>query len=206
MRVLLITELYPPEKGGVARSAQRIVKNLRAAGLTLDVLTCSEKAPHDSEDLAPPFEERDGGIELSVRPQRKKATTLQVLYHNIRRLHRLRSYDLIHGFFGVPSGYVGTYAARELMIPSIVSFRGNDIDQVLFDYTSKPFLADTLRWADAVSYLSLEMLKRLKIINPLGHYVYIPNSTEFLSVGRMGCQTTKVDALRKKFCPDSELL
>ena len=206
MKVLWVTELYPPAKGGVANSAKRIVNNLRSKGVTVDVITASNTGTGLSEDIAPPFCEVEGGIELTIKHQAKTHNTLQVMYHNIRRMHRLRKYDLLQGFFAVPAGYIAAYSAKTLKLPCVVSFRGNDIDQVLFDYANKPFLNDTLKWADCISYASEEMLNNLKILKPEGFFCYTPISVNADLYNCNNDQLLKSTKIKQDYCPNAERL
>jgi glycosyltransferase involved in cell wall biosynthesis len=128
------------------------------------------------------------------------------MFHNIRRLHRLRNYSIIHGFFAVDAGYVAAFAAKILNIPSIVSFRGNDIDKVVFDYAKKPFLNDTLNWATAITYLSEEMLQSLKVVKPDGDYYYTPNSVNREKYRCTDADIFKAVEMKKNFCTSGEKL
>src|SRR6266540_4949769 len=44
MRVLWVTENYPPSRGGMAQSCDRIVRGLRGAGVDLDVAHLSRRS------------------------------------------------------------------------------------------------------------------------------------------------------------------
>ena len=49
-RVLLLTAHYPPGRGGMAQSCDRIVHGLRRAGLTVDVVVFSDRAETSDTD------------------------------------------------------------------------------------------------------------------------------------------------------------
>jgi glycogen(starch) synthase len=206
LRVLWITDTYPPDKGGVATSAKRLVNNLRDTGLTVDVLALTSTGIGTQEDITPPFCPKEGGVEVIVKKQTKVHQTLQVIYHNIRRMHKQRNYSLIHGFFAVPGGYVAAYAAKALNLPVVISFRGNDIDEVLFDYANKPFLNDTLKWADGISYLSEEMLRNLKVLKPEGPFFYTPNSVDTERFNFSNADINKIAEIKHQLCPQKERL
>jgi hypothetical protein len=50
-RVLWITQNYPPSKGGMSESCDRIVYNLRQSGLVIDVLHLFERATHAKDSV-----------------------------------------------------------------------------------------------------------------------------------------------------------
>jgi glycosyltransferase involved in cell wall biosynthesis len=77
----------------------------------------------------------------------------------IRLLQTKRSYDLLHGFFLYPAGFLAVTVARWAGIRSIVSIRGNDVGRNAFDPQLRTFISATLEHADYVTSVTTGLLE-----------------------------------------------
>jgi glycosyltransferase involved in cell wall biosynthesis len=160
LRVLWITERFPPDRGGLASAAARQVAALAPHLAGLDVLKLAT-------DLPP------GRVEVDARwPMRLyrvgRATphdeALQLLARAAESLVARHGHRIIHGFGAVHAGYVATTVARLTGRRAVVSLRGNDVDRAMFHGPRLPFLLWTLHHADALLGVSREILEKATML------------------------------------------
>ncbi|MBI3930262.1 MAG: glycosyltransferase family 4 protein [Armatimonadetes bacterium] len=173
MRVLLISERFPPQRGGVGVSAERIARNLRPGLERLDVVHLSDDLPAGVTRQR----EQDGVEVFEVGRARREDESLQLLEQVVRTLHGLRDYTLLHGFYAVPAGTVAVLCARLLGRPSVVSVRGNDVERDFYRTATLPW---TLSRADRVLCVSRELVRKVRAVAdpPEHHVLFVPNSVD----------------------------
>ena len=160
MKVLWISERFPPDRGGAAASAGRQAKNLAPQVERLDVLRlAADVAPGMME-----LEERDGLRLHRVGRAGSEDESLQLLARAAENLRAAHGYDLLHGFYAVHAGYVAATVARTAGLPCTVSLRGNDLDRAMFHGPRLPFLLWTLQHATALMGVSSEILGKAKAL------------------------------------------
>ena len=121
MRLCFVTETYPPEVNGVARTVASVVEGLRARNHDLQLIR-----PHQAQDAAqdqPRFHEvLMRGLPIPRYPH------LRVGLVSSRRLKSLwarRRPDLVHIATEGPMGWSALQAARQMRIPVSSDFRTN---------------------------------------------------------------------------------
>jgi glycosyltransferase involved in cell wall biosynthesis len=168
MRICFTTCEWPPNPGGIARSAHRIVSGLASAGHTVCVFkpaSPADAAPRhldDSEEISP-----HGAQVYAIGPQIEQWTNA-VFY-----LDRQQPFDLFHGFY-LPQAFPCLAVAQRGRRPVIASIRG--IDGVQFD---DPYTQAVLRdatWITSVSGASLKRAAQFAEIS--GRSSVIPNSID----------------------------
>ena len=163
MRVLWITERFPPDRGGASVSAGRQVESLAPACERLDVLRLAGELAAGRADV------RDLGVGgarlIRVGRTADDAESHQLLAATAANLIRAEGYDLVHGFFAVPAGHVAVCAARLAGLPVSVSLRGNDVDRAMFHGPRFPLLANVLERADALIGVSSEILAKVTALS-----------------------------------------
>jgi glycosyltransferase involved in cell wall biosynthesis len=158
VKVLWVTERFPPDRGGAAASAARQVASLAPHVERLDVLRlCKDLPPGRAE-----VEDVAGARVHRVGRAAADDESLQILAATAANLLAVHRHDLVHGFYAVHAGYVAAQVAREAGVPSVVSLRGNDLDRARFHGPRLPFLLWTLERADALVVLSDEMRRRVR--------------------------------------------
>lgn len=166
-RVCLITHEFPPEIGGVGQSALRVATLMVEAGVDLEVLVLARHATPVPLDESITSEESEGLLvhrALIWMPGWSADSTKRVFmgseattrfnreaFEIIRLLQSKRSYNLLHGFFLYPAGFLAVTVARWAGIRSIVSIRGNDVGRNAFDPQLRTFISATLEQADYVT-------------------------------------------------------
>ena len=175
VRVLWITERFPPDRGGAAASAGRQVAALAPHLERLDLLHLDGALPPGRVSL----EER-GTLRIHrVGRAAAEEESLQILAQTAQNLLQAHRHAFVHGFYAVHAGYVAVTAARQAGTRSLVSLRGNDLDRAMFHGPRLPFLLWTLRHADALAVLSEEMRRKVRALADREEQVLlVPNGVD----------------------------
>ncbi len=129
MRILLMNYEFPPTGGGAGRATYNIARQLARFGHDVDVLTSRYNGQKH-------YEETDGITIYRVPIFRESihecgfCGAFVYVFFAYLQLHRLLSkkeYDILHYFFGLPTGLLAVLPARHKHIPFIVSLRGSDV-------------------------------------------------------------------------------
>src|SRR5215470_662658 len=142
LRIALITCDDIFEAGGVGTSIVRIARGLSTLyKMQVDILmlNSSNRAEFNSRG-------RNGIIQLDQRIENvslfklvswtggtSQAQHWVDIHYALLELAQERQYDLMQAFYASITGFPTVYAAHELDIPSIVSIRGNDIIEDVFN-------------------------------------------------------------------------
>lgn len=174
LKILFITEGFPPQVGGVPISSSRLANALANNGHQVHV-----------------FNIYADGVPGEVRTQREglltvhrlvsaggSETSLQMADDVIRHIQADVGFDIFHGHYLVPIGYLAAYLARRYGAKSYVSARGNDVDRGMFVESQLSSLLWTLRHADAVGCVSRELAEKCRALVPREGIHYTPNSVD----------------------------
>src|SRR5262245_34026335 len=115
MNLVLVTETFPPEVNGVARTLGRWVSAFRERGHTVGVI--HPRRPHE-----PPGPDRVYGMSLPFYQQVRLGV---ISPRRMRRLLRRHGPDLIHIATEGPLGFSALVAGRTLGVPVASSFHTN---------------------------------------------------------------------------------
>jgi L-malate glycosyltransferase len=182
-RLLLITERFPPDLGGVARSAARIAASLGQLEIAVDVVTWSrflqpgevahpEKIDPEPErvDLEP--EKIDPGKVEAKQSQiyriglyRQWDMTLLHTLNLLDWLHQTQNYSAVWGHYLFPAGFLATWFGQLYGVPQVVSARGNDIDRLAFPPGDFARLQWTLTQANCVTAVSQDIARKIAVIS-----------------------------------------
>jgi glycogen synthase len=129
LRLLIVNYEFPPIGGGASYACFGLARMLVSRGHQVDVLT-SRLAGQ------PRVEQLHGMRVIRVRSWRHgmhdcglrgAATFLLFAWLRLRQLMKIERYDLVHYFFGLPSGLLSLYTHGKRNIPYILSLRGSDV-------------------------------------------------------------------------------
>ncbi|WP_336213675.1 glycosyltransferase family 4 protein [Nonomuraea sp. LPB2021202275-12-8] len=140
MRILWITEHYPPSRGGMAESCYRIVRGLRGAGAELDVAHLTRR-------------ERPWRVEAGQGGRLLTAPLEDNPEHALRRLWTVLAgerYTHVVAFGGSYGMLAAPVLAAWLGAPLVTLLRGNDFDTGVFSLRRRTALLDALRASDTV--------------------------------------------------------
>ena len=152
MNPLLITENYPPARGGMAQSCDRIVRGLRARGLDVDVLHFGAHG-----DLR--IEQHEHGRLIACPLNADPAHAINLAWNALTRLGIAPSHVLAFGGL-VPLLAAPSFAAW-LDAPLITLLRGNDFDTGIVSLRRGWLLREALARSAAVCTVSEDHRRRV---------------------------------------------
>ncbi|WP_019629050.1 glycosyltransferase family 4 protein [Actinomadura atramentaria] len=169
-RVLWLTEHYPPSKGGMAESCDRIVRGLRGSGAEVDVA-------HLTRRNRPWRTEHEHGGLLLTAPLGEDPE------HALRRLLTAptvqdRAYTHIVAFGGIYALLAGPVLASLLDAPLITLLRGNDIDTGVFSVRRRAVLADALRASARICVVARSHIPLVRALAPDATVEFVANSVD----------------------------
>ncbi|MEO8601157.1 MAG: glycosyltransferase family 4 protein [bacterium] len=175
MNVLLLVPEFPPEPGGIARSAARLVDGLVDAGLHVVVVT------KDSSSSPPP------GLDVGRARLRDGCDVLRFPYgafhpqHWARELAELyRQLDgvephVVHAMGTLRFGQVALAVGRRFGAAVVYGMRGSDVNVAALEHPGR--FASIMRGADALTAVSRRLAERAVSRSPYPRAVtIIPNA------------------------------
>ncbi|MGD1842631.1 MAG: glycosyltransferase family 4 protein [Thermonemataceae bacterium] len=172
MKILWLTENYPPNRGGMAQSCDRIVYNLRQQGLEIHVLHLTQRVKQIK------YKQVQGGQDIFYPTHVDLAHTLNCMWHFLTSQHEQAPYTHLVVFGGHFPMFAGPTFARLLGIPLITLLRGNDFDAGLFTPRKRKILEDCLRNSSLVCAVSKDKLEKMAALFPEVRTAYIPNGID----------------------------
>lgn len=179
----------------MAAAAARTARGLHAAGVSVHVLTLCDHVPAG-------LVERDASAGYLVHRLgrlRDPVDALQLAEDAVERLCRSHGATLVHGFYILHAGYLAVAAAKLLGLKSVVSVRGNDVDRMIFSPPAFGMVEWTLRNADAVGCVSMDLVAKVSALTGRGDVRYTPNAVD---ASRFAPQPAD-PALRRELFPDA---
>ncbi len=163
--ILWLTENYPPQRGGMAQSCDRIVDGLRKHGYTIDILHFSNRGQgyQTVQQL--------GGTYTSIPFTESESHTLNLTWNFIQQ-HR---YNLLVCFGGYLPVLAAPVYAKWLGIPLLTMIRGNDFDTAIFTPRKRDLLRDVFEASHKVCVVTQEKKKKIEKFFKGVEVAYIPN-------------------------------
>jgi glycosyltransferase involved in cell wall biosynthesis len=174
MNILILTEKYPPDAGGLAVSTRRLAHGLARTGHAICVsVLCDSVAPGTV------VETDDAGLAVfRVGAQRRPDDTLAGWFDHVVAMDAGCSFNIIHAMYVTRPAFVAVTAARYLGRPSVVSARGNDLDRTAFDPGKFSQIAWALHNASAVTAVSADLARKVCAFAPGVEARVVPNSVD----------------------------
>ncbi len=195
-RIIWITEQHGPARGGMAVSSTRLVNSLRDRGHSLTVLHLT-KLPAVNGDDAFRFEDLEGNW--------KAVNAHQDLERLFFLKRRAMEGSILVGFGGILPGYLATLWGQWLGSPSVVMFRGNDLDRSSHDPSRAFMVHYAIERADLVCAVARDMVLRLKAMRN-GPVLYTPVGIIPDDWSIFPSDHESAVRLRAQYSPDSRLL
>ena len=174
MRVLWITERYPPLGGGMAVSSARQVEGLRRLGFSVDVVAFTESDPRVVVRTVP----RDGGTDWHLSRAPRRGLTAQRAWRIISQDRAGQPFGFAVGFGAGMPGYLAVTFAAWLRSPSLVLVRGNDFDQDWFEPHRSLWVREALSRASVIGAVSRDMVRRIHALYPDREVCMVPNGVD----------------------------
>lgn len=173
MRPLLLTENYPPDRGGMAESCDRIVRGLRGHGVKVDVVHFDRKASRTD------FRTNESGSHLRWRVEINAAHAINTLWNRLRRTFDLEAASHVVAFGGaLPIAAAPLYSAL-IRRPLITLLRGSEFDAGLFDTRRRQFLDEALRRSVAICTVTSEQEEKVCALYEGARVHLISNGIDF---------------------------
>ena len=175
MKILMICERFPPDIGGLATSGFRIASCLSELGNDVHVVAWTRQhAPGtvNSTDV--------NGVTLHRMGRFSNwDLTMQHSLNFLDWLNERIKFDIVWGHYLQVAGFLAVMFGRKAKIKSIVSARGNDVDQMMFPPGDFARLKWVLETADFVTSVSAELSEKIKMIIGGGRQIHvIPNAVD----------------------------
>lgn len=171
MTITWFTENYPPNKGGMSRSCDRMITNLRKHH-TIHIYHFTNKHSAFSKET------HENGSYTAIPVFEDTSHTLNMLWAFIKEQIQIKESDLFVGF-GSHLNIKGiTLISKWLQKPVLLCFRGNDFDTAIFSQKKQDLLY-SIENASAIACVTKEKVERIKRMNLNPHVFFTPNSINF---------------------------
>ncbi len=165
--LLWLTENYPPSRGGMAQSCDRIIYGLRDFGIQIHIIHfTNRKEPFKTDTLV-------NGTYTAIPVTENESHTANLCWNYINRFPY--AFGKIVSFGGYMPLITGPVFARWLEVPLITLLRGNDFDASLFNPRRKSLLEDALMASETVGCVTRDQMMKCKKLYPGLNISYTPN-------------------------------
>jgi len=154
-RVLFITENYPPDRGGMGESCDRIVRGLTRAGVAVDVVHFDRKPGHAKS-----------GAHVRIAVEDDPAHTINLLWNRLQTELDLDATTHVVAFGGLMPLLAAPAFAAWMARPLVTLLRGNELDAGLFDPRRRPILDDALRRSSVVCTVTQSQAEKVAGLFP----------------------------------------
>jgi len=159
-RLLFITETYPPDRGGMSESCDRIVRGLARSGVAVDLVH------FDRRVQTPAFRRTGAGSELHLPLEADAAHTINCLWNQLQHQVDLGAASHVVAFGGTLPLLAAPVFAAWMSRPLVTLLRGNELDAGLFDPRRRPALDDALRRSAAVCTVTTAQAAKVMALHP----------------------------------------
>jgi glycosyltransferase involved in cell wall biosynthesis len=174
MKILLTSEKYPPDIGGLAVSVERLARLLHSKGHTVQAIAPSTQLEAGQRA----FSEQAGVQVHRFGAQPRVEDGLAEWFDLIVERCRQDRIDILHAYFLPKAGFVTAYAGQYLGLPSVVSARGNDLDRAVFDPGKAAHILYALQQASAITANSRRLVRQAQALAPGRPVVRSPNGVD----------------------------
>lgn len=206
MRVLWITEHYPPNRGGMAESCDRIVRGLRAAGPggpQVDVAYLTRRGRPWRIDR------EQGGLLLTVPLEDDPEHALRRLWTELTGRDELaaapaetaasgggRPYTHVVAFGGTYALLAAPVIAAWLGVPLVTLLRGNDFDTGVFSLRRRAVLMEALRASARICVVARSHARMVSALVPGAAVTCVANSVDTAGWGILPSERERAAAWR----------
>lgn len=171
LRPLWLTENYPPDRGGMAQSCDRIVRALRTRGVAVDLVHLSRRATNWRSET------KMRGRQITGPVSDDPSHTLNQLWSLLSREETPRPTHIV-AFGGTLPLLAGPPFAAWLDLPLLTLIRGNDFDAAVFSPKKSEVLRNALRASERVCAVTRDHAVRISGLEPSTRVDWIPNGVD----------------------------
>jgi glycosyltransferase involved in cell wall biosynthesis len=191
IRPLLVTENFPPDRGGMAQSCDRITRGLRSRGVDLDVVHFTRRARH----LHVERQHRGRLVRCPVEDDPSHA--FNMLWTSWARHVSDRTHVLAFGGL-LPVLAAPVYAAW-MELPLVTLLRGNDLDTGIFSPRRGWALREALERSATVCTVSRDHESKLRRLLPSVAVELLPNGIDLSDWAILESDATRGREIRASF-------
>ncbi len=173
MRLLLITENYPPDRGGMGESCDRIVRGFGRADVAVDVVH------FDRKSAAASFHQTSHGSLARMPSGGDSAHAINLLWNRLQQNIDCDAVTHVVAFGGTLPLLAAPVFAAWMGRPLVTLIRGNELDAGLFDPRRRPVLDDALRRSAAICTVTVSQAKKIAALHPGTRPHVVPNGIDF---------------------------
>ncbi|MGZ5458313.1 MAG: glycosyltransferase family 4 protein [Thermoanaerobaculia bacterium] len=187
MRLLVLTETHPPDRGGMSESCDRILRGLAREGVQLDVVHFDRRASR--------FEQRatSSGSILRVPHEADAAHLMNLVWNRIEQMKVTH----VVAFGGALPILGAPLFAAWMRRPLVTMIRGNELDAGLFDPRRRPMLEDALRRASAVCAVTTAHAEKIAALHDGIEPHVVANGIDFELWRATPADATRANATRE---------
>jgi glycogen(starch) synthase len=167
-RLLLVTENYPPDRGGMSESCDRIVRGLTREDVAVEILHFDRRAARPELRRA----------HLRWPLEHDPAHTINCAWNRARVAFDMSAVTHVVAFGGTLPLLAAPVFAAWIGRPLVTLLRGNELDAGLFDPRRRPLLDDALRRSAAVCSVTTEQAEKVAALHGIEPRV-IANGIDF---------------------------
>ena len=173
LRLLFITENYPPDRGGMGESCDRIVRGFGRAGVSVDVVH------FDRKSAAASFHQTSHGSLVRMPSNGDPAHAINLLWNRLQQNLDVDAVTHVVAFGGTLPLLAAPVFAAWMGRPLVTLIRGNELDAGLFDPRRRPVLDDALRRSDAICTVTVSQAKKIAALHAGTQPHVVPNGIDF---------------------------
>jgi glycosyltransferase involved in cell wall biosynthesis len=173
MRLLFITENYPPDRGGMAESCDRIVRGLARAGVRMDIVHFDRRCGSATHRAT------SSGSILRVPPDADVPHAMNLLWNRMQQSMDLTATTHVVAFGGTLPMLCAPLFAAWIRRPLATLIRGNELDAGLFDPRRRPVLDDAFARSAIICTVTRTQAERITALHPQARVRVVPNGIDF---------------------------
>ncbi|MDR2275802.1 MAG: glycosyltransferase family 4 protein [Sphingobacterium sp.] len=199
MKLLLVTQNYPPSRGGMAESCGRIVRNLKRKGYEVHVLHFSNRQrPYETK-------KETGGNYSTLGIYDAEEYTLNLATLFVEKKKEFLDVDAIIAFGGYLPMMWTPIISQFFEKPLYTCIRGNDFDEGLFSKKRNSLLY-ALEHSEAILCVCTEKQKKIEKLYPSKKVFYMPNGIDASFWNFNKNEKKKTDKIKKSLTDKKVLL
>lgn len=195
LRILIVSEHYPPASGGVATSARRISRALAETGCDVQVFTFDFSRELESADYT--ISQTDGSVSITrfgpfflkhpqgnTLSQKQRAILRRRAFNQMLSQAKQQRPDIVFSLYLLNAGFLGQLLANALQVPAVAGVRGNDIGLNIFHVERFAVIHWVLESAACIVAVNRHLEERMVMAFPslMNKSSVVPNSVPDLLV------------------------
>ena len=172
-KLLWLTENYPPSRGGMSQSCDRITYGLRKKGFFIHIIHfTNRREPFKTDSL-------ENGAYTAVPLSESEAHSANLGWNFIEQLDA--GFDKMVAFGGYMPMITAPVFSKWRNFPLVTLIRGNDFDTSLFNPRRRSLLDEALNASESIGCVTADQVLKIKKLYPGLRPCYTPNGIEINS-------------------------